>query len=76
MSGWQPIATAPDDDTPILACVAGDEYLPTIVARLPAPAMTTNPLAGPADWRMVGTNLAILVAPTHWMPLPEPPEVA
>lgn len=58
MSDWQPIETAPDDGNII---VFGGRYSePTIV------------LADGEHWRLMrGKYRAI---PTHWMPLPEPPQ--
>ena len=66
---WQPIESAPKDGTEILCLVDGGIY----------PAVYTDDYFG--DYRFVGWwernnhypfNDDV---PTHWMPLPEPPEV-
>ncbi len=60
---WRPIETAPKDkSTWFLAAKAGCRW--AIVVR-------AMPLGGFQDWR--GELIEGLFAPTHWMPLPEPP---
>lgn len=59
---WQPIDTAPRDGTKILGCEAhdGEPYLQVI------------------EWGQFGWVFAdgeYGMFPTHWMPIPEPPNV-
>ncbi len=67
MSEWQPIETAPHDETQIL--IHGrDGYFVATWDRLVGcfvEASSGDPLRG--------TERGDLCAPTHWMPLPEPP---
>ena len=80
MSEWQPIETAPKDGTRVLLfpqyCVAhwefGDENW--MIAPLDMSEM-------PVEERFKGTFYCIYPeviyedgVPTHWMPLPEPPQ--
>lgn len=66
MSEWQPIETAPKDGTPVLLYEPSED--PTVhVAEW-----------GIGDWHLCdfdpGYDLVQrAVNPTHWMPLPEPP---
>lgn len=66
MTGWQDIATAPRDGTEILAC--WDAPTPEFKAR------------GVVMWDVSYGGTWITLPghwpkhPTHWMPLPEPPE--
>lgn len=66
---WQPIETAPKDGTPILtfAPVTGADYI-LIGAWIPEDEPGETEDGG--TWRDDGET------PTHWMPLPEPPEAA
>lgn len=63
MSGWMPIETAPDGDSPVLVFCPderGDEQI-MIAVR--------------STW---GWSIYIdgqRLHPTHWMPLPAPPEI-
>lgn len=59
---WQPIETAPRDGTPILVAVEGGRFY-----------------ADKAEWTASGWaypchNHGPEISPTHWMPLPPPPE--
>jgi hypothetical protein len=73
---WLPIETAPKDGTDVLACrMFQGQCIIIGVARWD----TCNPI-GYADrtdkeftWRAQGTYL-LFPTPTHWMPLPPPPE--
>ena len=61
-AAWRGIETAPRDGTPILVAVAGGEFH-----------------ASSAEWRngvwcIQDTARMLLVAPTHWRPLPAPPD--
>lgn len=72
MSEWQPIATAPRDGTRVLLCWNGhvvcghwdyDRY-----AAQPRPYWHT-------DYESIyGRRMTRNTPPTHWQPLPEPPE--
>ena len=69
MNTWQPIETAPKDGTLVLTCVEGVYYRPiTGVWSSYHPNQ-----AGKTCWRTspVGGDK---IAPTHWMPLPDPPK--
>jgi len=62
MMEWQPIETAPKDDTAmLLAC----EFLENDW-RIKVGGWRTDK----SDWNIFGASWE----PTHWMPLPEPPE--
>lgn len=68
---WRPIETAPRDGTPILAYYKirnadGDE-------AWVVPAIAVYWL--PVQWVNFETGGKLKVQPTHWMPLPNPPEV-
>lgn len=70
MSEWQPIETAPKDGAPFLACMDWrvDDLGKCCVIRWRAPISSRSPgqwLSIPGDWSY---------RPTHWMPLPEPPQ--
>lgn len=65
MSEWQPIETAPKDGTRILAIAPPDGH--QIVAWGQSKRR--------ANWRInFETGPAWWGAPTHWIPLPAPPE--
>lgn len=61
---WQPIETAPKDGTEILLWVPGGFVWHAVMAF-------SNGMW--AD-RYTGRPLPFLKVPTHWMPLPKPPE--
>lgn len=63
---WQPIETAPKDGTYILAYPVLNQ-----VACVVSWQRTRGWLG---CWRMPMTNEAAPYDPTHWMPLPEPPQ--
>ena len=64
MSEWQPIETAPKDGTTVLAVLDG--------------CMTTISMyQAKQEWILEhdgGHDPRWPLKPTHWMPLPEPPE--
>ena len=64
MTRWRPIETAPKDGTEVLVFVP-----PNRLSVNPFVAQARNPTG--AQWwaRRVGS-----IKPTHWMPLPDPPE--
>ncbi len=59
-TGWQPIATAPKDGTPIYAGRVGEARLTFYSQRSQA-------------WCRLGTQQETQWEPTHWQPLPTPP---
>lgn len=75
---WQPIETAPKDDTPVLlwGLFAGE-----ISGISKAPGMEIGYYTGGGDyasqgflWATTGGDAyAVWCKPTHWMPLPAPP---
>lgn len=85
MTQWQPIESAPKDGTEIIVihCTHYDAGLGTIVDG-PFTASFCNDewqsswdgeeVAEYMDWS--GTDYKSIMDPTHWMPLPSPPEAA
>ncbi len=79
MSDWQPIETAPKDGSTILLCVSNSEREPVIVTGLwVTEAMDWSgwPITEPT-WREVWCHFQLASDgdnPTHWMPLPTPPQ--
>lgn len=70
MSEWQPIETAPRDGTAILVTDGQTQR----VAWTQHPAEHGNVAA----WTYYITRsgaYVVIMNPTHWMPLPSPPEV-
>lgn len=78
MAEWQPIATAPRDGTWFLAYEDGDMYACSVIL---------NEDGTPADFRLnddgdpvlgyaayCGQPVVSSPEPTHWQPLPEPPQ--
>ena len=65
--GWQPIASAPKDGTWFLAHGDGPA-----VSQCPFVCVWDFDGHGKTAWREVYTELVML--PTHWQPLPEPPQ--
>jgi len=66
-TGWQPISTAPKDGTPILA------YQPSTVPDeiwIGVAAWDTDHGEG---WKIDRYDI-LEMRPTHWMPLPGPPD--
>ena len=64
---WQPIETAPRE-VDVLVYVPNVQFPETI-------AMYCTPRAGHPLW-LDRESERLLGQPTHWMPLPEPPEVS
>jgi hypothetical protein len=74
MSTWQPIETAPKDESDIIVCRSGKEVIATfnivywndtdLGSRTHPWCFVDGGGAYHRDW------------PTHWMPLPPPPAVA
>lgn len=68
--GWQPIETAPKDGTDILVCVTHnlpDDEWETIQW---VDWRRGDDVVWPRYWERID----IPFPPTHWMPLPEPPD--
>jgi hypothetical protein len=75
---WQPIETAPKNETPILSFghwageIAGRDKEPGVYIVAWHGGRTDYP---GFDWDVQATDAyAAWVKPTHWMPLPEPPK--
>lgn len=70
--GWMPVETAPKDGTHVLVAFA-DQHLPPTSAHWFGPADLPGLRAG--GWYLsVQQNEGPRVRPTHWMPLPPPPQ--
>ena len=78
---WQPIETAPKDGTKVLVYVPSDSIYPT-AAQYVSPEYFEREY-GDRDYMEAGWRWAFgypsdfheeVVEPTHWMPLPPPPE--
>lgn len=78
---WRPISEAPRDGTKILAWSEGrgarETYWRLYGVGSPAREDYIKGLgpSGAWDWVEPMNNWAASWNPTHWMPLPEPPEV-
>ena len=71
MSDWLPISSAPKDGTTILA------YFPKQTgfwARKDIAPVFWNKQFGHEDWGDVDTWFMVKTQPSHWMPLPPPPQ--
>lgn len=74
MSEWQPIETAPKDRTHILLFVGNDK--PQIVVAYYESFVTEDGTVewwAYADW-LLQDAAGEIFGPTHWMPLPPPPQ--
>ena len=69
-SDWQPIETAPRDGDTVLLCVQGHV---TVGGWLDRAAQDIEEYE-PGAWEGWWTLDADEGEPTHWMPLPSPPE--
>jgi hypothetical protein len=70
---WQSIETAPDDGNPILCCDATTGEIRVGIRKL----FYAN--SGRYEWFRDDLNVpgqTWSLVPTHWMPLPQPPEPA
>lgn len=73
MSGWRDIATAPKDED--ILVFSPDARAPgIIVAALLTFVSADDPTDIIEDWHDVWMETNLDVEPTHWMPLPNPPE--
>lgn len=71
MTKWRPIETAPRDGT-VLLTFNPDLWVGRVIfdARIRMARWSVD-----ADtWYIQGVNSTIPLEPTHWMPLPQPPE--
>ena len=69
---WQPIATAPRDGTPVLLFCPDATEPSTIIAAFWEFENDPDPPTWYEFWNDVAP--ALDVVPTHWQPLPAPPE--
>lgn len=60
MSEWKPIETAPKDGTETLGYDAAEQKI--FVMHY-----------SKCSWARDGDDYDLIVSPTHWMPLPDPP---
>jgi hypothetical protein len=65
---WQPIATAPRDAAIIVNCGSGRPKIVHWVAD--------KRYEGDGVWGLMDHGLQVAYRPTHWMPVPAPPEAA
>ena len=65
LTGWQPIETAPLDETPVLCCFANDDMMPQV-------CYWTNNIDGWCGGFLEEENNTNL-EPTHWLPIPPVP---
>ena len=77
-AGWQPIETAPKDGTKVLVCQATDADGEPIRGESWGVFVQVAAWWGGDDEWIVYCSLikdpSVHVEPTHWMPLPEPPQ--
>ena len=69
MSEWQDISTAPKDSTPVLVYGPSDEVAWDYEGGVNCAVMRW----GKYGWEAFYSGIDLLT-PTHWMPLPAPPE--
>jgi hypothetical protein len=67
MTSWQPIETAPKDGTPILAYCQKEREWPFLIVEWSFGSWFVH------GNEIYGESTGIDPKPTHWMPLPEPP---
>jgi hypothetical protein len=71
---WQPIETAPKDECVLVAldpeCPFSGRDRVACAERVGRYGGTTHD-----EWKVSGTSEYLVSTPTHWMPLPEPPDV-
>ena len=76
MAEWQPIETAPASESVLI-------FIPNLLAEHYGPAiyrgLCVNSYRGDRVWKVSGLHSGRACGadywPTHWMPLPDPPEV-
>lgn len=73
---WQPIETAPRDGTPILACGDADLSDPSFIGEdVPCVVRWHNTYGGDRYYWELFHYDAFQYNPSHWLPLPEPPQL-
>jgi len=72
VSKWKPISEAPRDGSYILAVNMNGEKPSNVFMVRSMPEIDNQPLASGAGWRQPYAEWPSY--PTHWMPLPKPPE--
>jgi hypothetical protein len=70
VAGWQPIESAPRDGTNILVWWPAQMHCPVT-----AHWNTGKWSDAGIGWKLTGWGMAMQTEPTHWMPLPLPPEL-
>jgi hypothetical protein len=71
MSDWQPIETAPKDGREILVKLGSLECAVSFRAHSRSDECSQHQLSLGPCWRSM---TGFPIKPTHWMPLPEPPQ--
>jgi hypothetical protein len=71
---WQPIETAPKDGTAVL--VFGERYSTPNGTPGIAVARWYEDGFPPQTWWGTAGNSLVVQCPSHWMPLPPPPDTA
>lgn len=71
MAEWRPVSTAPKDGSNVLLCVAGHVTVGGWLTRADQGVDDDDPRIVPEGW---WTLDCYDKEPTHWMPLPAPPE--
>lgn len=73
---WQPIETAPKDKAVLLYRPTALAWAVVAVGKWTSQQYNTRPRPYWEMWMHIGSVAeARMWVPTHWMPLPEPPEV-
>lgn len=78
-SEWQPIETAPKDGTPVLVYATRDGWVAKPARLVASYKSGFWQIYGAAGGEPKSSNIRDpqwldVVTPTHWMPLPNPPE--
>lgn len=68
---WQPIATAPKDGTAILALSRSLGY---VIVLWSEDDNERKKWSSSSNWRVKWDGDFLATAPTHWIPIPAPPE--
>ncbi|MCP4899788.1 MAG: DUF551 domain-containing protein [bacterium] len=73
MADWQPIATAPKDQTIVMIWHEGPKSRGCVIAFCEHPENRDN---FQVERWVTGNGSGWHLRPTHWMPLPGPPEAS
>ncbi len=82
MGEWQPIETAPKDGARVILWTRTDitlfycEYVETICEGEHVIGAQVGRWEDASAYNEAGWRKELIGEPTHWMPLPEPPEAA